>query len=208
MRSSHESLSRARATLAPLIPAPRAAGGTALSVALEDSPLGPLILGAVSGELVMCDFWDTARSPGRLEKLAGALGVPLAARSDAGIDLARRWLEAYFKGQNLPMTVPLRFVGTPFQKRVWEYLGTIPFGEIRSYADEARALGNPRAVRAVAQANGRNPISILVPCHRVIGSDGSLTGYSSGMDRKVHLLTLEGIRCTDTGRPRLAKEPG
>ncbi|MEM1184717.1 MAG: methylated-DNA--[protein]-cysteine S-methyltransferase [Planctomycetota bacterium] len=102
-------------------------------------------------------------------------------------------LSGYFAGTRRVFDVRLDLQGTDFQRSVWTALLDIPFGQTRSYADIARAIGNPDAVRAVGLANGRNPVSIIVPCHRVIGSDGSLTGYGGGMDRKRWLLAHEGV---------------
>ena len=106
---------------------------------------------------------------------------------------ARRQLLAYFAGELRQFSVPLDFRGTDFQKSVWQALLTIPFGETRSYAAIARQIGKPAAVRAVGAANGRNPISIIAPCHRVIGSNGALTGFAGGLDVKDYLLRLEEI---------------
>ncbi|WP_156680826.1 methylated-DNA--[protein]-cysteine S-methyltransferase [Sphingomonas profundi] len=103
-----------------------------------------------------------------------------------------RQLAAYFAGERRAFAVPLDFRGTAFQKQVWSALLAIPFGETRSYAQIARAVGRPAAVRAVGAANGRNPISIIAPCHRVIGADGRLTGFAGGLSAKAHLLGLEG----------------
>ena len=102
-----------------------------------------------------------------------------------------RQLKAYFAGELRQFTVPLDFVGTEFQKKVWQALTAIPYGETRSYAEIARAIGHPTAVRAVGAANGRNPISIIAPCHRVIGSNGKLTGFAGGLDAKAILLAIE-----------------
>jgi len=102
-----------------------------------------------------------------------------------------RELDAYFAGKLRRFTVPLDLRGTAFQLRVWEILCSIPYGVTRSYREVAQALGNPKATRAVGQAIGRNPVSIIVPCHRVIGSDGRLTGYGGGLPRKRALLDLE-----------------
>ena len=104
-----------------------------------------------------------------------------------------RQLAAYFAGERARFELPLDFHGTDFQKRVWAALLAIPFGETRSYAQIARAIGAPTASRAVGAANGRNPISIVAPCHRVIGTSGALTGFAGGLDAKRHLLRLEGI---------------
>lgn len=100
-------------------------------------------------------------------------------------------LRKYFDGQSCEFRVPLDVDGTDFQKRAWKQLRKIPTGKTISYAEQARRVGNVRAVRAVAQANGRNPIAIIVPCHRVIGKDGSLTGYAAGIDKKKWLLEHE-----------------
>lgn len=106
---------------------------------------------------------------------------------------ARLQLAAYFAGERTRFELPLDFHGTDFQKRVWDALLAIPFGETRSYAQIARAIGSPTALRAVGAANGRNPISIVAPCHRVIGTSGALTGFAGGLDAKRHLLRLEGM---------------
>ena len=120
-----------------------------------------------------------------------------------------RQLREYFAGQRRKFTVRLDFVGTPFQQRVWQALLAIPFGETRTYAEIARQLGNGTAVRAVGAANGRNPISIIAPCHRVIGSDGALRGYAGGLETKARLLAMEdsrsGTASRRSPRPRLSR---
>lgn len=107
---------------------------------------------------------------------------------------AERQLRDYFAGRRRTFTVPLDMAGTPFQQAVWQALLTIPYGETRSYSELARQIGRPAAPRAVGAANGRNPVSIIVPCHRAIGADGSLTGFAGGLDVKRYLLDLEGAR--------------
>jgi methylated-DNA-[protein]-cysteine S-methyltransferase len=102
-------------------------------------------------------------------------------------------LEAYFAGERTTFDMPLQLSGTDFQRQVWSELQRIPYGETISYGELARRLGNPAAVRAVGLANGRNPIAIVVPCHRVIGADGSLTGYGGGLERKSWLLDHEAL---------------
>lgn len=104
---------------------------------------------------------------------------------------ARRQLQAYFAGTLRAFSLPLEFVGTEFQKRVWDALLTIPFGQTRTYGEIAAQIGSPNASRAVGAANGRNPISIIAPCHRVIGSDGTLTGFAGGLEAKALLLDIE-----------------
>lgn len=115
-----------------------------------------------------------------------------AVRDDAPLRDARRQLEEYFAGERREFSLALDAAGTEFQRSVWRALRAIPYGETASYGDIARRIGNPRAVRAVGLANGRNPISIIVPCHRVIGANGTLTGYGGGLERKRFLLALEG----------------
>jgi methylated-DNA-[protein]-cysteine S-methyltransferase len=105
----------------------------------------------------------------------------------------RRELDAYFLGKLRTFTMPLAPLGTEFQKRAWIALTKIPYGETRSYGQQAHSIGSPAAVRAIGAANGKNPIGIIVPCHRVIGANGSLTGYAGGLHNKEFLLKLEGI---------------
>lgn len=105
-----------------------------------------------------------------------------------------RQLNDYFAGKRKKFSLKLDFVGTEFQKKVWEALLTIPFGETRTYGDIAKQIDNPKAVRAVGAANGKNPISIIAPCHRVIGSNGTLTGFAGGLEIKAYLLGLESTK--------------
>jgi methylated-DNA-[protein]-cysteine S-methyltransferase len=150
-----------------------------------DSPVGPLKLVA-SGAGLRALLWQDD-SPGR---------VPLqnisACEDDPILIEAERQLREYFAGQRTEFSLPLDFAGTDFQRRVWQALLTIPYGETRSYAQIARQIGSPGAVRAVGAANGRNPISIIAPCHRVIGSSGELRGFAGGLETKAWLLGLEG----------------
>lgn len=115
-------------------------------------------------------------------------------RDDERFHEARQQLVEYFAGERRTFTVPLNPRGTEFQKRAWQALRDIPYGETRTYKEQAVLLGNPRASRAVGTANGRNPIPIIIPCHRVIGSNGSLTGFAHGLDVKQALLDLEQAR--------------
>ena len=114
-----------------------------------------------------------------------------------------------FAGQRSAFDLPLDFIGTTFQTKVWTALLTIPFGETRTYAQIAAQIGSPNAVRAVGAANGRNPLSIVAPCHRVIGSDGNLTGFAGGIANKRYLLTLEGAQLAPAIGKRVANDaPG
>ncbi len=120
------------------------------------------------------------------------LGTLSEDRNHAVLVETERQLQDYFAGRLKQFNLALDFNGTEFQKKVWAALLTIPFGETRSYADIASQIGNPKAVRAVGAANGKNPISIVAPCHRVIGSNGKLTGFAGGLAAKDHLLSIEG----------------
>jgi methylated-DNA-[protein]-cysteine S-methyltransferase len=148
------------------------------------SPVGVLTLVASDRGLAAI-LWEKDR-PGRVK-----LGPMREAADHPVLDEAARQITAYFAGTLTEFDIPLDFRGTDFQKSVWTALLTIPFGETRSYGEIARAIGRPSASRAVGAANGRNPISIIAPCHRVIGSDGALTGFAGGLAAKELLLGLE-----------------
>jgi methylated-DNA-[protein]-cysteine S-methyltransferase len=151
---------------------------------MMDSPVGRLKLVA-SDEGVVAILWENDR-PSRV-RLGEAIedgGHPVLVETE-------RQLGEYFAGKRKAFSVALDMRGTRFQRDVWEALLAIPFGETRSYGQLARQLGNPQATRAVGAANGRNPVSIIVPCHRVIGSSGKLTGFAGGLDVKARLLNLE-----------------
>lgn len=130
-------------------------------------------------------LWEND-APGRVR-----LGPLLEDAAHPLLTRTERQLAEYFAGERTHFDVPLEFAGTEFQKRVWTALLDIPFGETRTYGELARQLGNSRAARAVGAANGRNPVSIITPCHRAIGADGSLTGFAGGLDAKRYLLALE-----------------
>lgn len=142
-----------------------------------DSPLGRLTVAAQEGVLTHLLFGEQPRED--------------ACRNTPLLDRARRELEEYFQRRRQVFTLPLSPQGTAFQRLVWQGLLTIPYGQTRSYGQLAQSIGHPRSCRAVGGANHRNPISILIPCHRVVGSDGSLTGYGGGLEKKIFLLELE-----------------
>jgi methylated-DNA-[protein]-cysteine S-methyltransferase len=156
-----------------------------LSYKFVDSPIGKLRLVASDHGLVAI-LWekDNPRRV-RLEDLVENGRHPTIVQT-------ARELKEYFAGKRRVFNVPLDMRGAPFQKQVWEALLGIPFGETRTYGQLAVQLGNPRATRAVGAANGRNPVAIIAPCHRVIGFSGKLTGFAGGLDAKAHLLNLEG----------------
>ncbi|MEU9210560.1 methylated-DNA--[protein]-cysteine S-methyltransferase [Streptomyces sp. NPDC048415] len=147
-----------------------------------DSSYGPLTLVADDG--VLCGLYMVGQRHRPPEETFGE-------RDDTLFDEATDQLQAYFRGELKEFTLELRMSGTPFQRSVWEQLRKIPYGEICSYGELADTLGNPKASRAVGLANGKNPIGIIVPCHRVVGADGSLTGYGGGLERKQRLLDFE-----------------
>ncbi|MFE2071138.1 methylated-DNA--[protein]-cysteine S-methyltransferase [Streptomyces sp. NPDC059467] len=149
---------------------------------VTDSPYGPLTLVADDGALCGLYMEDQRHRPS--EETFGTRDDDLFAETE-------EQLSAYFAGELKEFTVELRLNGTPFQRSVWEQLRLIPYGETRSYGELAEALGNPQASRAVGLANGKNPVGIIVPCHRVIGANGSLTGYGGGLPRKQRLLDFE-----------------
>jgi methylated-DNA-[protein]-cysteine S-methyltransferase len=154
--------------------------------AVIDSPIGPLTALATAQGIAGLWFDDQTHHP-------GALAVPIDARNPHIVAM-RRWLEAYWAGKNpSPREVTLDLHGSAFQRAVWQALLTIPLGRTKSYGEIAAQVGGGAVPRATGSAVGRNPVSILVPCHRVIGANGSLTGYAGGLPRKEHLLQHEGV---------------
>ena len=159
---------------------------------LMPSPVGELTLVARNGSLSAI-LWETERANRvRLGELIEANDNPVLLETE-------RQLKEYFAGTRNQFELELDFTGTDFQKQVWQALLTIPFGETRSYSQIAQQIGKPNAVRAVGAANGRNPISIIAPCHRVIGAAGGLTGFAGGLEAKQYLLALE-----DRGQVKMA----
>lgn len=150
---------------------------------LIDSPYGPLTLVATDNALSGLYMTEQRHRPPEEtfgDRDAGPFGETISQ------------LEAYFAGELTEFDLPMRLDGTPFQRTVWQQLQLIPYGETRTYGQLAEALGKPNASRAVGLANGKNPIGVIVPCHRVIGAGGALTGYGGGLDRKQRLLAFEG----------------
>ncbi|MGQ0628836.1 MAG: bifunctional transcriptional activator/DNA repair enzyme AdaA [Phycisphaerales bacterium] len=179
-----------------------------------ESPLGPLLAAAVDDGVCLLEFMDRRAIETQVRVLRARLARPIVPGKHPLLDRLKAELSAYFAGDSPRFTVPLISPGTPFQSRVWEALRAIPPGVTRSYADIARAIGRPTATRAVARANGDNRLAILIPCHRVIGADGTLTGYGGGLWRKQWLLDHErsmtgggGLFASTTRRPRNAAVP-
>lgn len=157
---------------------------TTLQFRTMDSPVGTLTLAGTDGRLMHLRMVDQTYEPSRNGWEPDVAAFPDAVEQ----------LDAYFAGELTEFELHLDLVGTAFQRKVWAALLTIPYGETRSYGEIARQIGSPGAFRAVGLANGHNPIGIIVPCHRVIGSNGSLTGYGGGIDRKRTLLEFEKSR--------------
>jgi len=162
-----------------------------VSLGWIESPLGPLIAGADDRGISLLEFSDRRMLETQLATLARRLRRPLVPGEHAHVERLRAELAEYFDGKRRVFEVPLHAPGTPFQERVWSELLRIPYGELRSYEQIAVGVGSPKAVRAVGRANGMNRIAIVIPCHRVVGKDGTPTGYGGGIWRKTRLLELE-----------------
>ena len=162
------------------------------------SPVGPLLV-LVDGEgaVVLVEF-PRSRSRRQMETALADLG-PSVHRDPDRVAPVRRQLEEYFDGRRQDFDLKVHPAGTEFQHLVWAALRKIPYGTTTSYGELAASLGRPNSSRAVGAANGANPVSIIVPCHRVVGADGSLTGFGGGLETKRYLLDLEGAPCTAAG---------
>lgn len=177
------------------------------------TPVGQVILGAIDDKLCLCDWKNSKRrsqNDSRIKRIMQAEFVDVsslqqesrAATSESeavrvsldALGRTERELDEYFVGKRQSFDIPLLMAGTDFQKSVWQALQEIPYGEVMNYMDIAKQVGNPQGVRAVSQAIGSNPLSILIPCHRVVGGNGNLTGYAGGLDAKRWLLELEKVQ--------------
>ncbi|MBK9543967.1 MAG: methylated-DNA--[protein]-cysteine S-methyltransferase [Bacteroidetes bacterium] len=164
---------------------------TIIDLSRIETPLGTMFACAVEAGVCLLEFSDRKMLETEFKSLARILNATIVQGHNSHFETLKIQLSEYFDGHRKHFTVPLYSPGTDFQRQVWDELKTIPFGSTRSYLQQARRLGRPEAVRAVAAANGMNRISVLVPCHRVIGSDGQLTGYGGGLWRKKWLLDHE-----------------
>ncbi len=156
-----------------------------------DSPCGKLILASIGDELCLCDWNGMPCIERNKRRLMRLLNAELISKSSSVLEQTKKELDEFFAGERKSFDIPLCPIGTDFQKQVWQALLEIPYGETRSYKEIAQSVNNLKGVRAVAQAIGSNGISILIPCHRVIGSDHSLTGFAGGIEAKRLLLNLE-----------------
>lgn len=191
--SGYESHSGFRDAFQRAFGAPPGACRTADCVLLTwlTSPLGPIVAGAVAEGVCLLEFVDRRAIEGQLLALRRHFPMPVVPGSHPHTDRLREELDEYFAGTLRSFTVPVVDPGTPFQRRVWDALRAIPYGETRSYEELAAVVGSPAAVRAVGRANGMNRVAILNPCHRVIRKGGQLGGYAGGLERKEFLLALE-----------------
>lgn len=169
----------------------RARGADPVMVTRLLTPLGPMIAGATSGGVCLLEFAERRMLDTQLRRLSRYLGDCFAPGSNEMLERLDQELAAYFSGELREFATPLVTPGTEFQQQVWNGLREIPYGETRTYQEQARAIGRPSAVRAVGRANGDNRIAVVIPCHRVVGADGKLTGYGGGLWRKRALLNLE-----------------
>jgi len=155
------------------------------------TPYGELILGSYDNKLCLCD-WRYRKMRDSLDKrIKTSLNADYLEKDNETLQLTRHQFEQYFRSERREFEIPLHLVGTEFQKLVWNELIKIPFGETSTYSQLAEKMGRKSAVRAVANANGANAISVIVPCHRIIGSNGQLVGYAGGLEAKRKLLLLE-----------------
>ena len=164
-----------------------------LMLAWIETPLGPMVAGATDDGVCLLEFTDRRMLEAQLKTVRRWFGGAAAIGTNAHLERLRSELAGYFEGNVQAFTVPLVFPGTAFQRRVWERLLAVPYGETRSYQELADEIGDPRAVRAVGRANASNPMPLVLPCHRVLGSDGALRGYGApgGIATKAWLLDLE-----------------
>jgi AraC family transcriptional regulator of adaptative response/methylated-DNA-[protein]-cysteine methyltransferase len=165
--------------------------GSAITTTLIATPIGPMVAAAADSGICLLEYSDEARLAAQLVAVRRRYGPHIAPGDHILLHQLREELARYFAGTLHRFTMPLHISGTPFQERVWGAVAQIPYGETRSYAAIAAAIGAPRAARAVGHANGRNRLAILIPCHRLVGADGALTGYGGGIAIKRALLELE-----------------
>jgi AraC family transcriptional regulator of adaptative response/methylated-DNA-[protein]-cysteine methyltransferase len=175
---------------------PSGAGSAAFWLSRLETPIGTMVAGTHGGRLCLLEFADRRALESEIKDLEKRFDTIARPGRNPLHDEVQNQLSAYFKGTLTAFKLELEFPGSDFQQAVWKSLLTIPYGQTRSYGEQAVAIGNKKAVRAVARANGQNRLAIVIPCHRVVGADGSLTGYAGGLDRKRFLLDLESARTT------------
>jgi AraC family transcriptional regulator of adaptative response/methylated-DNA-[protein]-cysteine methyltransferase len=162
-----------------------------IKVTRTATPLGPMLIGCTADALVLLEFVDRRQLAAQIERVGRRTKAVFVPDESPLAERTSTQVREYFEGSRRAFAVPLQLVGSSFEREVWEALLEIPFGETRSYADVARRVGRGAAVRAVGRANSMNAVAVVVPCHRVVGSDGRLVGYGGGLWRKERLLELE-----------------
>jgi len=167
------------------------AGAPLVKVTRVATPLGPMLVGATEDALVLLEFVDRRQLAAQIQRIGRRLGAVFAPDANPLTERAAGQLRGYFEGERQRFDLPIGPVGSDFERAVWDRLLEIPYGETRSYGEIARSVGRPSAVRAVGRANGMNALAIVIPCHRVVGSDGRLVGYGGGLWRKERLLAVE-----------------
>lgn len=162
-----------------------------IKIQYYQSPCGELVLGEYNLQLCLCDWYTKPCAQRNMQRLRRYFNAEFVEEPSSAIQLAEMQLDEYFKGHLKEFSVPQLMVGTDFQKSVWQALLDIPYGETRTYKQIAERIGCPKGVRAVAQAIGANRLAVVVPCHRVIGSNNNLTGFAGGLEAKKMLLDIE-----------------
>lgn len=162
-----------------------------VNIQYYNSPCGELILASVDNKLCLCDWFDMPCAERNMRRLKRLLDADFITETTTTLEQTKKQLDEYFAGTRKTFDVPLHIVGTDFQRQVWDVLLKIPYGETRSYKEIAQSINNIKGIRAVAQAIGANGICIFIPCHRVIGSNHSLTGFAGGLEAKRILLGIE-----------------
>jgi len=164
-----------------------------IATSVIQTPLGDMFAASTKKGICMLSFYENNHKNIQkdLDKMKKTFDAQIIPAQNRFFECLQKEIDEYFQQKRKEFTIPLQLVGTPFQQSVWNILQLIPYSETISYKDEAKLLKKPKAIRAVANANGRNPISIIIPCHRVIASGGKIGGYSSGIDKKIELLKLE-----------------
>jgi AraC family transcriptional regulator of adaptative response/methylated-DNA-[protein]-cysteine methyltransferase len=155
------------------------------------TPLGPMLAGATSEGICLLEFTNRIRLEKEFSELQRLLNATMQPGRNQHLDQLENELREYFEGKRKSFSVPLHTPGNEFAQAVWKTLREIPYGKTCSYKEQAEMMNNPKAIRAIASTNGRNRLAIIIPCHRVIGSDGNMTGYAAGIDKKKWLLKFE-----------------
>jgi len=166
-----------------------------IATTVLSTPLGKMFAASTSKGICLLTFYDEKKIPKQLKKLKGFFDADIMSAHNEHFDTLKKELDEYFDNKREVFEVPLQLLGTAFQIKVWKILQAIPYGNTISYQEQASLINNEKAVRAVANANANNLIALIVPCHRVIGKNGKLTGYAGGIEKKEFLLNLEKKQC-------------